>query len=443
MERFSPLGDSRFNGFREIEELDAGPLCLVYKAVERGTERRVTLQVLMVDSASPPISEVLEKNVLGLGDLWSHPNVATFLRSETGDASSPVLVFELCEESAATRLRSGPLSIPDVISLGVKVAGALETAHQLGHLHSDVKPKSIYFTAYDQPALADFGHSRLAAASQFTTGVFDFTSSHTPPEVLEGRQPTAQSDIYSLASTMYQLIAGRSPFRSSGEDSPAAVMMKILRDPPPPLPAGTPDGLAEIITTSLSKDPGDRPSSSAALGHLLNALERGLGLPETQYIVGPARRASEPERSRTSQVTVPRQADAVVREDQTLMEDSDPVAVESPPTTSFVGPPLDASLGVDQVEERCPSGHAVRAGVRFCGTCGLAVAIAPASSAGSGTRPDQGVACRNGHPAQLDGDPKPFCGVCGAPMIRRCTVDHPMPVQAKFCPTCGGPPRTS
>src|ERR1700722_16527206 len=246
-EQYSLMGDDQLREYTDFEELGSSPLSVVYGATERPIRRRVVLRVLLVDKASPLIAEVLDREVVALGALWAHPNIVSLLRLTAGSDGRPVLVFERCKRSVASSLKDEPLSPEDVTSLGIKIAGALECAHRQGILHRDIKPKSIFLTEFGEPALADFGMARLEAASQFTVGAIEVHTSHTPPEVLEGRSPTAVSDVYGLASTMYQLLCGRSPFRSDDLESTAAVMMRILRDDPPPLPSSVPQDLCDAI----------------------------------------------------------------------------------------------------------------------------------------------------------------------------------------------------
>src|ERR1700683_4640821 len=143
VERFSVIGDPNLSDYTDFEELGGGP-SIVYAASERATKRRVALRVLSVDPNAPGVLDVLDGEVVGLGALWSHPNVVTLLRFLTTSEGKPVLVFEYCDATAASRLRAAPFSPQDAISLGIKIAGALDCAHRKGMLHRDVNPKSIF-----------------------------------------------------------------------------------------------------------------------------------------------------------------------------------------------------------------------------------------------------------------------------------------------------------
>ena len=81
----------------------------------------------------------------------------------------------------------------------------------------------------------------------------------------------------------------------------------------------------------------------------------------------------------------------------------------------------------------CPNGHQMPACARFCGVCGSAIAVVEAPELP--TQPK--LVCRNGHPAPIGAEPKPFCRICGAPMLTECEEGHQMPAVATFCPVCG------
>jgi len=101
----------------------------------------------------------------------------------------------------------------------VKLAGALAAAHAAGVLHRDVKPDNVLISAYGEPQLADFGVARIQGEAPSRSGMITGSLAQVAPEVLSGQPASEASDVYSLASTLYQLIAGRPPFVRDGEES--------------------------------------------------------------------------------------------------------------------------------------------------------------------------------------------------------------------------------
>ena len=207
-----------FPGYSEVGEIATGTFATVYRAIELGTGRSVALKVLRVADTSPHIIEVFNKELGALALLSNHPNVTTLYRTFLTPEGRPVLVLELCRESLAQRVRqSGPLAPLEVVQVGVKIAGALETAHRSGLLHRDMKPQNILISQFDEPVLADFGVAALQVSAQATEGIFGFTTLHAPPEALEGHRLSPSADIYGLASSMYQLLVGRARSRPMRE----------------------------------------------------------------------------------------------------------------------------------------------------------------------------------------------------------------------------------
>ncbi|MDT4985388.1 MAG: hypothetical protein QOF95_2878, partial [Pseudonocardiales bacterium] len=184
-------------------------------------------------------------------------------------------------------LRGGAqLPVPEAVSIGIKVAGALETAHRAQILHRDVKPQNILVTEFGEPALADFGVAMLQSSTQTTAGLFDFTTLHAAPELLEGGATSAATDVYELASTLYQLILGQSAFRSYDGESPASVILRILRDPVQPVVAdGVPVPLSDLLIWAMSKDKDHRPPTAAEFAVELAEIETAQGWPRTQFLI--------------------------------------------------------------------------------------------------------------------------------------------------------------
>lgn len=289
-------GNDLFPGFAEVSEIGIGSLATVFRAREVDTRRLVALKLLNVRDASPRAIESFERESLALGAVSSHPNIVTLFRNFRAVDDRPVLVLELCDGSIADRLRDGSgLPVLEVVALGIKIAGALETAHRAGILHRDVKPQNILITEFGEPALADFGVAMLQSSTQTTAGLFDFTTLHAAPELLEGGETSAATDVYELASTLYQLVAGRSAFRAYEGESPASVILRILRDPVQPLVgAGVPPSLSDLLIQSMSKDKDARPRTAEQFAAELAEIEAAQGWPRTPFFVRDAQVASQP-----------------------------------------------------------------------------------------------------------------------------------------------------
>ena len=146
-----------------------------------------------------------------MGGLSGHPNIVNILQVGVTENGRPFIVMPYhAAGSLAERLRrEGRIAWPEALRMGVKLCGALETAHRTGTLHRDIKPANVLFNDYGEPQLSDFGTARIAGGYKTVTGFFTGTLSYTAPEVLAGNPPTVVADVYSLGATIYALIAGR------------------------------------------------------------------------------------------------------------------------------------------------------------------------------------------------------------------------------------------
>ncbi|MGI8677295.1 MAG: protein kinase domain-containing protein [Jatrophihabitans sp.] len=276
-----------FPGFTGIVEIGRGSLATVYRAREIATNRNVALKLLNVRDASPRAVGSFERESIALGAVSSHPNIVTLYRSFRAGDGRPVLVLELCIGPIGDRIRTGQgLPVPEVVSIGIKVAGALETAHRAEILHRDVKPHNILMTEYGEPALTDFGVAMLHSPTHTSARLLDFTTLNAAPELLEGDETSAATDIYGLVSSLCQLIAGRSASRAYGSESPASVIPRILRDPVQPLViAQAPTRLSDLLIRAMSKDKDNRPPTAAQFAAELAEIEIDEDWPRTQCLI--------------------------------------------------------------------------------------------------------------------------------------------------------------
>ena len=330
--------DDLFPGYADATEIGAGSLSTVYRATEADTGRLVALKLLNVRDAARPALESFQRESRALGALSSHPNIVTLFRTFTLADGRPVLVLELCRGSVADRAGQ-PLPVAEAVSLGIKLSGALETAHRAGILHRDVKPQNILITEFGEPALADFGVAMLQSATQTTTGLFDFTTLHVAPELLEGGPATPATDVYELASTLYQLLAGQSAFRAFAGESPASIILRILRDPVQPLTkAEIPVQLSDLILAAMAKLQTERPPIAIEFAQSLLKIEQSQGLADDHAAGSRGGAASECGRPPAPQLAV---------------DWSEPQVVTG-------------------LNSHCELGHLVRSGLQFCPICGTA-----------------------------------------------------------------------
>ena len=208
-------------GYRILRQVGHGGFAVVYQAYQERLDRQVALKVLSVDRVDQRTMRRFQRELQLTSRLTGHPNVVTVFDTGMTRSGKPYIAMDLFQDgSLRHRLtREGPFPVADVLRIGVKMAGALAAVHAAGVLHGDVKPQNILISRYGEPALADFGIARVVDSAEVSAMGQAFTPLHAAPEILNGRPQSVVSDVYSLGSTLYQLLAGRPAFHNPEDPS--------------------------------------------------------------------------------------------------------------------------------------------------------------------------------------------------------------------------------
>jgi serine/threonine-protein kinase len=156
----------------------------------------------------------------------------------------------------------------------VQVAEALDYAHAQGVTHRDIKPANIMLMQNGQIKITDFGIAHIATSSQTQTGVVKGTPYYMSPEQFSGQKVDGRSDIFSLGTTMFQLLTGTLPFYA---DSPALLMNQIMNFPHPNPRAINPrivPAVIRIVDKALEKDRANRYQTAKDLVLDLRRLDK-------------------------------------------------------------------------------------------------------------------------------------------------------------------------
>jgi uncharacterized protein YegL len=267
-------------GYDVGKVIGRGGFGVVFEAHDRTFNRRVAIKVLSsaFDHAS---NEAFDRERVTMGMVSGHPNIVDVYASGYDGRGRPYLVMEYMPRgSLGHRIeRHGALGWQEVTAIGVKLAGALETAHRSGVLHRDIKPDNVLVSRYGEPQLADFGISRLeAGGTPIAASVPAFTPLYAAPEVLNQKASSRASDIYSLGATLYALLVGRAAFEADDDEDPLALIYRIATEPVPDLrPRGIPDEVCRTLERAMAKDPAFRHKSAAACGVELRRAQQTLG----------------------------------------------------------------------------------------------------------------------------------------------------------------------
>ncbi|GIG27530.1 serine/threonine-protein kinase [Cellulomonas marina] len=270
-------------GLRFLHSLGRGGSADVLCYEQEHPRRLVAVKVLHAAPAPEVRARFLHEADLA-ARVSHHPSIVTVHAVTSTEDGRPCLVLEHCPgPSLGDRYRTERLEVPEVLRTGVRLASAVETAHRAGILHRDIKPANVLTTDLGRPVLTDFGiaeHRRAAGAA----GAAGLSVPWAPPELLaDGSEGDERSDVWSLAATLYSLLAGRSPFEVPGGSNTAVdLVQRIERAALPPTGrADVPPALEAVLARAMNRAPARRHGSALSVAHALQQVEHELGLPVT------------------------------------------------------------------------------------------------------------------------------------------------------------------
>ncbi len=275
--------------YRIERELGQGGMATVYLAEDLKHRRKVAIKVL-----KPELSAVLggDRFVQEIATTASlqHPNILPLFDSGCADSFLYYVMPYVEGETLRDRLhRERQLSVEDSLKITAQVAAALSYAHERGIVHRDIKPDNIMFSS-GQAVVADFGIARAidaAGGNQLTaTGMAVGTPAYMSPEQSAGESNVdGRSDQYSLASVLYEMLAGEPPF--TGQTA-AAVIAKRLGSPTPQVRVvrnGVPESVDRALQKAMQRSPADRFASVTRFVEALRADPAPAGSPGTRRAV--------------------------------------------------------------------------------------------------------------------------------------------------------------
>ena len=253
----------------------------VWLAHDEVLDRPVALKRVGTASAEADDSVRAEREAR-LAAQVAHPNVVAVYDLVLDEDAGSWLVMEDVDGAPLSRLvrETGPLDADRAARLLAPVADALVAAHALGIVHRDIKPSNILAPGDGSTKLLDFGIARGAGDATLTqTGLVTGSPAYLAPEVAIGGPATPASDVWALGATLVHLLLGRPPYhRDEGENTPLAVVYRIVHEEPPHVEAA--GWLGPLLAATMSKDPEARPPMSA----VRDLLERADGPQQTMAL---------------------------------------------------------------------------------------------------------------------------------------------------------------
>ena len=278
-----PAG-TKLGPYEILTPLGAGGMGEVYRARDTRLGREVAIKVLPQHlSSDSDLKQRLEREAKAISSL-NHPHICTFHDIGSQDGLDFLVMEYLEGETLADRLQRGALPLEEALKIGIQVAEALDKAHARGIVHRDLKPGNIMLTK-NGPKLMDFGLAKSspgmspapgsgsltpstptlsvaalsASASPLTQkGTVVGTFQYMAPEVLQGNEADARSDIFSFGCVLYEMVTGRRAFDGKSQFS---VLGAILDKEPERISSvrpNSPPRLDETVRGCLAKNPEQR-----------------------------------------------------------------------------------------------------------------------------------------------------------------------------------------
>jgi eukaryotic-like serine/threonine-protein kinase len=267
-----------------LEQIGSGGMAVVYRGRDTALDREVAVKLLHPHLAAAKESRARFSREARAVARLAHPGIVE-IYDYAGDAAvESYLVTELVRgRTLRVFAQEVGFGYPEVgMLVGRALADALVHAHSAGVIHRDLKPENVLVKEGDAPAvkLADFGIARILASDErmTMTGALVGSPHHMAPEIVEGKDADARSDLFSLGTILYWLATGDLPFAAP---NPTAILRRVLEgdyEDPRAADPRVPDPLADLVASCLAVDPALRPASAAEVRDGLDRILAQVGL---------------------------------------------------------------------------------------------------------------------------------------------------------------------
>jgi serine/threonine protein kinase len=261
--------------YRIESALGHGATATVYRALRETDGKVVALKVFRTELADDSVFGRRILHEVRTAGEFAHPHLVPII--DTGvEGGRRFVAMGYGGVSLDERIRAEKaLQIPEALRIVAHVAAGLDTLHRHGLVHRDVKPANILIDEHGCAALGDFGLSKGRGYTALTRpGQVIGTIDYIAPEIVQGDEATASSDIYALGCVAYECLTGHPPFADKSLVRVGfAHLHEEPRDPREERPE-LPIELGPAVLLALAKDPAARPRSPVAYAHMLDVARR-------------------------------------------------------------------------------------------------------------------------------------------------------------------------
>ena len=262
--------------YKILEELGRGGMGVVYKAVDLDLERAVAIKFLPQHLSTDSEATQRFMNEAKTASALDHQHIGTIYEIGRTDDGQTFIVMAYYEgETLLERIDRGGMDTEEAIEIAAQIASGLAKAHEKDIVHRDIKPSNIIITKDREAKIIDFGLAKLAGKTKLTKeGSTLGTAAYMSPEQARGEEVDHRSDIFSLGSILYEMLAGEPSFKGEHE---AALLYCIVHEEPKPLPIhkdNLPVDSQNIVDKALKKNANDRYQKASEMLSDLKSLLR-------------------------------------------------------------------------------------------------------------------------------------------------------------------------
>ncbi len=292
--------------YKIIEELGRGGMAVIYKAEDIKLKRAVALKFLPPELTREPGTRERFMQEARAASALDHPNICTIYEVEETKAGQMYIAMACYEgETLKRKIQRGPLRLEEALDVAIQVAQGLTKAHSQNIVHRDIKPGNIIVTSDGVAKILDFGLAKLLDQTRITqTAAVMGTIVYMSPEQAQGDQIDHQTDVWSLAVVLYEMLTGQLPFE--GEHGQAVIYSILHHFPLPPLElrSDIPGELERIILKGLRKHKNDRYPSVKFLAQDLMEFRKSLEMAKAGLPFDKKEKAEAPRETERRQASV-------------------------------------------------------------------------------------------------------------------------------------------